>query len=360
MGVIEKRTTTNGVSYRVKIRQSGNKTISKTFTKKANAHQWMTKTESDIERDVYREDEQLFGDIVRRYIVDVGKVKPFGRSKAYSLDFLRKELGHYRLKDLTVDVLYSWALERGDGIAPATVMMDMSYIGTVLKAAASRWKAKPKIADYDTVMEILKDDEVIAPSDERDRRISDKEFLKIFEHASTSLPLVDWTIFSLATAMRLGEVSELRWADLSSDGQSIIIRQRKHPKKKRDQTVPLLPAAQAIISNQQPEDSDRRVLIGKGKKRRWVKASDLIFPDNPKSITAAFRRARVSAGIYDVRYHDIRHEAISRLFDMGLDSMLVAVFSGHRDINMLKRYTHPDAASILAMVSSTTNTRSPQ
>ena len=350
MGVIEKRITTTGTSYRVKIRQRGNQTISKTFSKKAVATAWMSKTEADIEREVYREDEQMFGEILRRYIVEIGLIKPFGRSKAYSLNFLNDELGHVKLKDLTSGVLYKWALTRSQSCGPATVMMDMSYIGVVLSTAEEMWGCKPKFDEYKKAMSTLKKLSVISPSDERDRRISDEEFSEILAHTNTGLPLVDWTFFSLSTSMRVGEVSELLWSDLSSDGKSIIIRQRKHPKKKRDDKVPLLPIAQQIIASQTKEQSDRKVLIGKDKNKKWVKASELIFPQNPKSITTAFRRARQASGVEDVRYHDIRHEAISRLFELGFDSMIVAVFSGHRDINMLRRYTHMNANKILGMI----------
>ena len=164
MGVIEKRTTTNGLSYRVKIRQNGNKTISKTFSKKSSASAWMAKTEADIERDLYREDEELFGDILRRYIVEIGKIKPFGRSKSYSLNFLREQLGHLKLRELNSDVLYQWALDRSQSCASSTVMMDMSYIGVVLSTAEEMWDCKPKFSDYKKAMSTLKKLSVITPS----------------------------------------------------------------------------------------------------------------------------------------------------------------------------------------------------
>jgi integrase len=264
MGVIEKRSTKAGVTYRVQIRKPGEKAINKTFSKKTVATAWMSKTEADIEREVYREDEQLFSEILRRYIVEIGLVKPFGRSKSHSLSFLKDELGHLKIKDLTSDVLYRWALKRSQSCVPSTVMMDMSYIGVVLSTAEEMWGCKPKFDEYKKAMSTLKKLSVISPSDERDRRISDEEFSEILAHSNTGLPLVDWTFFSLSTSMRVGEVSELLWSDLSSDGKSIIIRQRKHPKKKRDDKVPLLPIAQEIIARQTKEQSDRKDLIGKG------------------------------------------------------------------------------------------------
>jgi integrase len=353
VGVIQKRDRKNGsVTYRVIIRKSdkNEKAITKSFSKKTKASAWMAKTEADLERDLYREDQQLFGNIINRYIMEIGKIKSFGRSKSYSLIFLQDQLGHLKLKDLTSDALYNWALSRSKGCASSTVMMDMSYIGVVLSTAEEMWGCKPKFNEYKKAMSTLKKLSIITPSDERDRRISDEEFNEILAYSNTALPLEDWTYFSLSTSMRVGEVAELLWSDLSADGKSIIIRQRKHPKKKRDDKVPLLPAAQEIIKRQPVDLSSRKILIGKDKNKRWVSASELIFPQNPKSITSAFRRARQRSTVEDLRYHDIRHEAISRLFELGFDSMVVSVFSGHRDINMLRRYTHMNANKILSML----------
>jgi integrase len=134
--------------------------------------------------------------------------------------------------------------------------------------------------------------------------------------------------------MRVGEVGALRWKDLSKDGKSIIIRQRKHPRKKRDEVVPLVPEARDIIARQPIS----------------IESPDLIFPQNARSITSAFRKGRERSTVEDLRYHDLRHEAISRLFELGFDSMVVATFSGHRDINMLRRYTHINANKVLQIL----------
>jgi integrase len=196
------------------------------------------------------------------------------------------------------------------------------------------WGAKPKLDEYRKCMANCARLQVIAASDERDRRATDDEIEEILSQVRSTQPVAEWLYFSIATAMRVGEVGALRWSDLSKDGMSIIIRQRKHPRKKRDEVVPLVPEARDIIARQP----------------QCLKNPDLIFPHKHRSITSAFRAARDRTGIKDLRWHDLRHEAISRLFEMGFDSMVVAKFSGHRDINMLRRYTHIDAAKVLKML----------
>ena len=61
-----------------------------------------------------------------------------------------------------------------------------------------------------------------------------------------------------------------------------------------------------------------------------------------------FQRARNSAGITDLRFHDLRHTATTRLFERGLGIMEVALVTGHQDLRMLKRYTHLRAEDLVA------------
>lgn len=334
MGTIQKR----GDTYRVIIRKKGHKTVTRTFPKKALAQQFAQYVESEMASSKWREDSQCFGPIIDRYIKEINPVRPIGRSKMAVLLRLKEELGDVPLKELTTQRLNSYAVHRN--AAGPTIMADMIYIGVVLQTADSMWGAQPKLDEYKRSMVALKKLGVISESRERDRRVSDKEIETILAHARTNFPLRDLVWFSVFTAMRLGEVMRLRWADLSEDGRTIIIRERKHPRQKRDQRVPLLPESVEIM-------------------QRQPRTSEFIFPYDKQSVSTAFQRARDAAGIEDVRWHDLRHEGVSRLFERGLDMMTVAVFSGHRDINMLRRYTHLNAEKILDALSASEGTKRP-
>jgi integrase len=65
-----------------------------------------------------------------------------------------------------------------------------------------------------------------------------------------------------------------------------------------------------------------------------------IFPYSPGAITANFTRACKVLGIDDLHFHDLRHEGVTRLFEVGLNIPHVAAVSGHRSWSSLKRYTH--------------------
>ena len=64
------------------------------------------------------------------------------------------------------------------------------------------------------------------------------------------------------------------------------------------------------------------------------------FPVTSNAFRLAWDRLRSRAGLNDLRFHDLRHEAISRFFEMGLSIPEVALISGHKDVKMLFRYTH--------------------
>jgi len=326
MGSIYTRKGKLGATYRVVIRQPKNKPITKTFKNRIDAENFKLETEYNLHKGNYREDNLLFADLIDRYFAEVAPIKPFGRSKIYLLQQLRDTLGHLRLKELTANCLLDYARHRFQTCCASTVKSDMLYIGVVLSVAESMWGAKPKISEYRQAMANCARLQIVAPSNERDRRVSDAELQLVLSRVQSCLPVRAWAEFSLVTTMRLGEIAKLRWSDISPNGQSCIVRQRKHPLKKRDELVPLVAAARAIIDAQVP----------------CVEKPDLIFPQNKKSITAAFRKAIDRAKVEDLRFHDLRHEAITRLLDVGLRESVVARFSGHRNLNQLKKYSHMD------------------
>lgn len=100
--------------------------------------------------------------------------------------------------------------------------------------------------------------------------------------------------------MRIGEVCKIRWEDLHEEHRTVIVRDRKDPRKKagNHMIVPLLAESFDIV-------------------KRQSKTSDLIFPYNPRSVTAGFQRVRNELGIEDLRYHDLPREGASRLFEKG-------------------------------------------
>jgi integrase len=115
----------------------------------------------------------------------------------------------------------------------------------------------------------------------------------------------------------------LRWEDLNHQDRTILIRDRKDPRRKlgNNQIVPLLGRSYAIVCAQ-------------------PKAGELIFPLNGKSWSSIFPRACSELGIHDLNLYDLRHEGISRLVESGKNSIPeVMLVSGHKDPKQMTRHT---------------------
>jgi integrase len=210
-----------------------------------------------------------------------------------------------------------------------------------MKVARNKWK-------YDVAVEAVREARAnlalfgrAGKSNNRDRRVSAAEIVAITAHLRAKeqrvIPMADIVEFALATGMRLGEICRIRWDDYELEARVVLIRDRKHPKDKigNNQRVPLLTATgfdPCVIIARQPRRSDR------------------IFPVNERSVSRLFARATEALGIGDLHFHDLRHEAICRLFAAGYRIEQVALVSGHRDWAMLKRYTHVKAEDLLLRV----------
>jgi integrase len=73
-----------------------------------------------------------------------------------------------------------------------------------------------------------------------------------------------------------------------------------------------------------------------------------VFPGlTTEAIKRAFMRARRRAGLEDFHFHDLRHEGTSRLFEKGLNPIEVASVTGHKTLQMLRRYTHLRAEDLV-------------
>ncbi|MFN7881661.1 MAG: site-specific integrase, partial [bacterium] len=184
----------------------------------------------------------------------------------------------------------------------------------------------------DEAREILKHMGLVDRSAERDRRPTADELarLRIWFARSKSLT-PDILDFILDSGFRPpSEITGLRWEDLNEADRTIVIRDRKDPRRKlgNNQTVPLLGRCMEII-------------------KRQTQDGPFIFGVNGKSWSSLFPRACRDLGIENLHLYDLRHEAISRLVESGRYSIPeVCLVSGHKDWKMLARYTQLKAKDL--------------
>lgn len=304
---------------------------SATFDTRAAAELWARRIEHDL--DMGRASGTGRGDSTLADLIDLFEREeaPIGRSKAGVLRQLREGLGSTSVRRLTSEAIVAHARRRRKrGAGPATIGLDLAMLGSVLRLANVLLGLRLSLGPLKEARAALKGVGMVAPSLKRDRIASPEEIAALcaywdrrrHQHAYSAV-----LCFACITGMRLGEITRLRWADLDERAGTILVRQRKHPQHKADETVPLLFGSLELILAQP--------------------RGELIFPVPERSLSTVFPRACRALGIRDLRFHDTRHTAITAMFERGMSIQEVALISGHKSWENLRRYTHIRPAHIV-------------
>lgn len=336
-------------SWRAQIRRKG-KYASDTFLRRGDAEAWARKLEHKIDRGdpilCDPETTKSFAGLIDLHCQDLSQVgKKLGRSKAASLAMLSRRLGRLRPVELDRERIIEFGKERAkEGAGPVTVSIDIGYIKTILSHAAAVHGVVASTEGIDLARIALSRLGLVGKSNERDRRPTDAELDAIITHLEANplltIPVGRIVRFAVATAMRLDEICRVTWDDYNPRTKMLFIRDRKDPRKKEgnNQRIPLLSVsgydACTLIEEQRQMTGSR---------------SGRIFPYNSKSVGTGFRRACRALGIEDLHFHDLRHEATSRLFEAGFAIEQVSLVTGHKDWKMLRRYTHIRPESLHAI-----------
>lgn len=273
--------------------------------------------------------------IIDRYLSEYERIRPLGKTKRQALKAIGNTwLGDVADKDLTSQVLVSYGQWRmspeGGGVKPQTIGNDMSHLGAVLSVARPAWGYQIDPHALQDAKVVLKKLGLISRSAERDRRPTHDELgralnyyceMQLRRPASINMPKI--LAFAIFSTRREDEICRIRWSDFDEDGQRVLVRDMKNPGQKAGNNVwcSLPDEAMQIIKS-------------------MPRVCDEIFPYNSDSVSTSWTRMCKMTGIEDLRFHDLRHDGVSRLFEMGLDIPRVSSISGHRDWNSLRRYTH--------------------
>lgn len=309
---------------------------SRTFDREKIANTWIEKKEAELAKPgalsadgVARKEGATLADAIERY--NSTSKKAIGRTKAQVLRTIKDgPLGDLKCSEITSRDLVDFAQALGASAKPQTVNNYISHLAAVFAIARPAWGFdldQTAMADAQKVMKRLG---LTAKSQERDRRPTLDELDRLLVHFAdrrtrrpSSNPMAAIVVFALFSTRRLEELTRITWADFDEDGLRIMVRDMKNPGEKVGNNVrcDLPPEAVRIIQS-------------------MPRVADQIFPCSPDAITAAFTRACKLLAIDNLHFHDLRHEGISRLFELGWNIPHVAGVSGHRSWQSLKRYTH--------------------
>lgn len=328
-----------GASWTAEIRRAGHPPQAKSFPTKALAVQWAREIEQLMDAAKYRSPRMLadikLTQLIDQYTTEFAGKKGFGKNKTAVLKNLKLVFVEVKVNELTAARLKSYVQGRiAGGAGGVTIGIDLTYLAGVLQVAKLKWGMPVDTTVVAEARNHIKYAGLSTKSSRRTRRPSDDEVQRLKAHyiskkRTPRCPMEDIIEFAIETAMRLSEITRITWADLNEPDRTVIIRDRKDPKEKKgnDQEVPLLGTAFDVIMRQPRED-------------------ERIFPYNASTISTVFPRAVQTLGIQDLHFHDFRHEGCSRLFEQGYTIEQVALVSGHKDWNMLARYTQLKAKSL--------------
>jgi integrase len=327
------------------IRKSGHEPVYETFATRREAATWMRNKETELESRVVTDPRILITDLIDDYVVKIAPTRRMAKSHLkHDIPTLRNRWAGVRMKDLLGRGLTDWVLANAKELSPTTLQWQIARLYGLLRQAELHWSVTVPWTDMSDCQKKLQSMGYIQKSGERDRRVSDVELAAIKAQLvdRKTVAASDIFDFCMATAMRIGEVTRIVRSDIDHQAKTIVIRDRKHPTKKfgNHQVVPLLGDAYEIIKRQ-PETRAMQ------KTKRDVTPAGTIFPHCTTYMSKVFHRAAVKAAVHDVRLHDLRHEAISRLFELGFQIQEVAMVSGHTNWRTLERYTHLRPASLV-------------
>lgn len=305
--------------YCVQIRRKGFAPVSRTFPSHAEAVAWANQEDArrtssrsvgivgDLKRTTLR-------DILERYLREVSPKNRGHEIECYQLaKVLRAPLAEMSLQKLSANAIGMYRDQRLQEVTAGTVCRELHHIQHAISIAMREWGYHLD----ENVAEKVKKPKL---QNARNRRVSQAEIDRLVAElaAIDRADVIAVIQFAVETGMRRGELLGLEWRFVDLKRRTAHLPRTKNGHAR---TVPLTNGAIEVLEKQS-------------------RSGPLVFPVSSDALKMCWRRIMAKTRIEDLHFHDLRHEAVSRFFEMGLSMPEVALISGHRDPRMLMRYTH--------------------
>ena len=313
MGNIRKR----GKSWTAQVRVSGWQSFTKTFDTKSSAQEWIKHTEHALKSNVlpdYSVQSMTLYDLLDRYAEKVSSNLKGSEIEIYKLRLIQRyPVSKNKLSYLTKKHFENYRDERLKEVKSGTVHAEIMLLKRVYKIAIEQW-------GYGIIKNPLSSIILPPPHTPRKRRLTQREQIDVCFAAKSQRNNYICSVieFAIETGMRRSEILKLKWHDINLETGFASLYDTKNGE---DRKVPLTKKCIEVLN-------------------QLSRSHEHVLPISATCLSQAWQRAVKKAGIKDLRFHDLRHEAVSRFFEMGMSVPEVALISGHKDLTQLFRYTH--------------------
>jgi len=308
--------------WQVRVSRKGEQSLVKTFQSKEDAQRWARSVEVEWDKGTYTNIHQAqkttFGELIERYLREVTPLMRGASADTIRLKaIMRRLIAKENMATLTPSKIAKYRDERLQEIKPSTVIRELAYFSSIINHARREWG----LSIPNPVLGVRKP----AQPQGRNRILTFEEERLLLDAckplANRNIYTRPFVILALETCMRRGELLNLRWDNINYQAKTAYLALTKNGQSR---TVPL--STRAIETLQAlPRSIDGRVL-----------------PVNFAALETNFKRARERAGLKDVRIHDLRHTAATRLAEKLPNLLELSAVTGHKSLAMLKRYYHPN------------------
>ena len=313
MASIRKR---GDLQWEARIRRKGHPVTCKTFNTKGDAERWARDVENEMDRGIFvsrtEAENTTLKDALERFIEEyVPKYRHPDVPKYTARSLQRRKISTKFLASIRTKDIADYIREReSEGMSGNTIRLDLALLSRLFNVARSSW-------GMESLTNPVQHAQRPKISKGRVRRLEGDEEERLIGACPEAFRSI--VQFALETGMRRGEIASLTWDGINLKRKTAYLPRTKN---EDERTVPLSPKAAKIL-----EDLDGR--------------SGNVFGVSTLYITHVYMKACKKAGIEDLTFHDLRHEATSRLFEnTDLDVMEIKSITGHKTLQMLARYSH--------------------
>lgn len=321
--------TKRGTGWYVQVRRKGYPARFRTLPTKREAVAWAVEQEAALTThsgESANASTMTVGGLLKRYLVSVTPTKRSADSETWRLSkMLKAPISGLSLAEVQPSHIAAYRDLRLEKVKPGTVRRELSLLRTALNVASREWGVELRSNPVDKVGRPV-------ARDARDRRLTTDEWRRLesaLRHTRNE-EVEPFIRLALETALRRGELLGLKWRHIDLERRVALIPDTKtgHPR-----TIPLSPEAIRILASKE-------------------RTGERVLGLTPMALRRAWERLCARANVQDLRVHDLRHEALSRFSELGLNTPELASISGHKDVRMLLRYTHVRPAQLAKKLAS--------